>query len=241
MWITTESGKHVNTDWFDKDRQIAANKVEADRRNDELSNYLGEPSKSNANRTIADRIEWINASDSTDSKNADRINNCQRCVISAELNARGYETTAMPKPKNDEFENDATWQKALGNPIKDSLTGDDFDDVNNKLNSLVDKLPENARGVISYQRKEIIKTGVHGHVIMMEKTANGPVFYDPQSGKIFKNFRHALTGYAEEAKIGEKRALQNAVVDFSRLYFLRTDNAKINVDMLKKYKVVNRF
>lgn len=35
MWITTESGKHVNTDWFDKDRQIAANKAEADEKNKE--------------------------------------------------------------------------------------------------------------------------------------------------------------------------------------------------------------
>ena len=29
-WITTDSGKHINTDWFDKDRQIEANKAEAD-------------------------------------------------------------------------------------------------------------------------------------------------------------------------------------------------------------------
>ena len=34
-WITTENGKHVNTDWFDKERQINANKKEADKRNSE--------------------------------------------------------------------------------------------------------------------------------------------------------------------------------------------------------------
>lgn len=33
MWVTTEDGRHVNTDWFDKDRQIAENKAEADNLN----------------------------------------------------------------------------------------------------------------------------------------------------------------------------------------------------------------
>ena len=31
-WITTKDGRHVNTDWFDeRDRQIAANKEQADK------------------------------------------------------------------------------------------------------------------------------------------------------------------------------------------------------------------
>lgn len=40
-WITTKSGKHINTDWFDdertKERQIAANKAEADRLNGKVN------------------------------------------------------------------------------------------------------------------------------------------------------------------------------------------------------------
>ena len=32
-WITTKDGKHINTDWFDKDKQIAQNKAEADKLN----------------------------------------------------------------------------------------------------------------------------------------------------------------------------------------------------------------
>lgn len=35
MWYTTKDGKHINTDWFDKDRQIDASKKEADSRNNE--------------------------------------------------------------------------------------------------------------------------------------------------------------------------------------------------------------
>jgi len=33
MWLTTKDGRHFNTDWFDKDRQIAQNKAQADERN----------------------------------------------------------------------------------------------------------------------------------------------------------------------------------------------------------------
>lgn len=33
MWVTTKDGRQVNTDWFDKERQIATNKQEADERN----------------------------------------------------------------------------------------------------------------------------------------------------------------------------------------------------------------
>lgn len=32
-WITTKDGRHLNTDWFDKDRQIALNKKEAEKLN----------------------------------------------------------------------------------------------------------------------------------------------------------------------------------------------------------------
>ena len=44
-WVTTKTGKHINTDWFDEDAakkesQIAANKAEADQRNQESKNNL---------------------------------------------------------------------------------------------------------------------------------------------------------------------------------------------------------
>ena len=41
MWITTKSGKHINTDWFDKDRQIDANKAEADEKNKKADSWEG--------------------------------------------------------------------------------------------------------------------------------------------------------------------------------------------------------
>ena len=33
-WLTTKDGRHFNTDWIDKERQIAENKRQADERND---------------------------------------------------------------------------------------------------------------------------------------------------------------------------------------------------------------
>lgn len=37
MWVTTKDGRQVNTDWFDKDRQIEENKKQADEKNGKLS------------------------------------------------------------------------------------------------------------------------------------------------------------------------------------------------------------
>lgn len=34
-WITTKEGKRINTDWFDKDRQIEENKNQAEKKNTE--------------------------------------------------------------------------------------------------------------------------------------------------------------------------------------------------------------
>lgn len=36
-WITTKDGRHVNTDWFEKDKQIASNTKEANERNAEAN------------------------------------------------------------------------------------------------------------------------------------------------------------------------------------------------------------
>lgn len=36
-WFTTKDGRHINTDWLDKDRQIAENKKQADKMNGKLN------------------------------------------------------------------------------------------------------------------------------------------------------------------------------------------------------------
>lgn len=41
MWLTTKDGRHVNTDWFDKERQIAENKVQAEERNKKTNSWEG--------------------------------------------------------------------------------------------------------------------------------------------------------------------------------------------------------
>ncbi len=40
-WLTTKDGRHFNTDWIDKERQIAENKKQADERNGKKSEKTG--------------------------------------------------------------------------------------------------------------------------------------------------------------------------------------------------------
>lgn len=59
MWVTREDGVHVNTDWFDKDRQIAENKRQADEKN-----KADAESKSGGwdYRGVSERIDKLEAS-----------------------------------------------------------------------------------------------------------------------------------------------------------------------------------
>lgn len=41
MWYTTKDGKHINTDWFDQDRQIEENERQAKERNNEPEDLNG--------------------------------------------------------------------------------------------------------------------------------------------------------------------------------------------------------
>lgn len=60
-WITTKSGKRINTDWFDKDqqekeKQIEQNKTEADKRNNKLPKVLALP---NISADVANKTSKI--------------------------------------------------------------------------------------------------------------------------------------------------------------------------------------
>lgn len=56
MWYTTKSGKHVNTDWFDKERQIKANESEAKELNDRDAKAAGFNSKDYFNRDMHPQV-----------------------------------------------------------------------------------------------------------------------------------------------------------------------------------------
>ena len=45
MWLTTKDGRHFNTDWADKERQIAENKRQADELNGKTSEKINELNK----------------------------------------------------------------------------------------------------------------------------------------------------------------------------------------------------
>lgn len=63
MWVTRKDGVVVNTDWFDKDKQIAENKKQADERNNNGWDYRG----------IAERTDKLEAA----LKNARSVNKIQ--------------------------------------------------------------------------------------------------------------------------------------------------------------------
>lgn len=78
-WVTTDSGKHINTDWFDKDNQIASNKAEGDEKN------------------LVEKYSHINPNYKKGVSNLDSAgynNNCVKCALAFEANMRGDDVEA---------------------------------------------------------------------------------------------------------------------------------------------------
>lgn len=85
-WITTKSGKRVNTDWFEddekqKERQINANKSEANEKGlEEKYKNINPNFKSNATHLDSEGYN----------------NNCVKCALAFEANMRGNDVEAKP-------------------------------------------------------------------------------------------------------------------------------------------------
>jgi hypothetical protein len=80
-WFTTKDGKHINTDWFDKERQIEFNKNEASTKN------------------LEEKYKYVNSKFKKDSDIYDKEgfnNNCVKCALAFEANMRGNDTEANP-------------------------------------------------------------------------------------------------------------------------------------------------
>lgn len=119
-WITTKSGKRVNTDWFDQERQIDANKAEATEKN------------------LEEKYKYINPYHKKDAKdNLDPSgynNNCVMCALAFEASMRGEDVEANPfKFGYSEFiDRSRTPEKAFG-----YKTGDVFDVGRTKRDQVV--------------------------------------------------------------------------------------------------------
>ena len=83
-WITTKEGHHINTEWFEKDRQIAQNKKEADERNKPVL----EPGKPTKNSEDAFKYIYRNARKFA--KEGDRID-----TIAGGFNYKGDDTPVL--------------------------------------------------------------------------------------------------------------------------------------------------
>jgi hypothetical protein len=210
-WITTKSGKRINTDWFDEDSDRKERQIE----DSALETVVGP--KTNFYKTIQDRIDYIN----NDAKHkGNRLENCQRCIIAAEINARGYESEAKPVPKGDTLREEREWLKAFGNPVIDMVGGEDLKEVSEKITSVMNRYGQGSRAIIAYQYSW---KGTSGHVICAENTKDGVVLFDPQRAKIFKSFTEAF-----------HTSIDSAPIDWDSMECIRVDNAKLNMAYVKK-------
>lgn len=57
-WITTKDGKHINTDWFDKENQIARNKAEADKMNGKSNRLSSKESEDKLRKELQEKLSY---------------------------------------------------------------------------------------------------------------------------------------------------------------------------------------
>lgn len=98
-WIT-KNGKHIDTDWFDKERQIYANKKESDDKN------------------LEEKYRYINPNFKEDAKQYDPFNNnCVKCALAFEANMRGEDTEALARDFKNPKDGDMTQQHIFARAV----------------------------------------------------------------------------------------------------------------------------
>lgn len=130
MWYTTKNGKRINTDWFDKDRQIAASKQEATERTTGIGGLHkqdAEATKGYTNSTLARRLNSaLREGQKVDGENKevmDRLdsnmeNTTQDMTVYREVGIDSLvELMAKVKPRANTFE-----------ALQEALTGKSFTD-----------------------------------------------------------------------------------------------------------------
>ena len=165
-WITTESGKHINTDWFDKDKQIAASKAEADQ------------------RTLEEKYIHINPNYKQDAKLYDPYgNNCVKCALAFEANMRGADVEAQGRnytdlDENNMVKNEHSVAKMLGK--KDDV----WDVGSNKRELVIKRINDQMEDFGPNSRALLFLNHKNGHHVVNILANNGnPIIVDAQSGK----------------------------------------------------------
>lgn len=167
MWLTNkETGGVFNTDWADKERQIAENKKQAD------------------DKSLEEKYQHINPNYTKDAKHFDPYsNNCVKCAIAFEANMRGDDVEALGRNYKDSNENelvrtDKSIAKAIGkqNDIWE-VGANNRELVVKRINEQMEDFGPNSRAILSLNHK-------NGHHVVNVLANNGkPIIVDAQSGK----------------------------------------------------------
>lgn len=161
-WITTKSGKRVNTDWFDQERQINANKTEATEKN------------------LEEKYKYINPHHKKDTSSLDKDgynNNCVMCALAFEANMRGENVEANPFKfgYSDALEKSRHPEKAFG-----YKTGDVWDVGRDKREQVVREIEltltedwgKGSRGILqnetAHQMHAMNVINLNGKVIIVD-------------------------------------------------------------------------
>lgn len=141
--------------------------------------------------------------------------NCTACVLAHELRLRGYDITALPFNDNQVFSalSDDTrlaWLTVKGNtPEFTALIGGLEKDIIAKIEKQTQVI--GSRYHLGWDMTEDL-----GHIITVERTKKGLVFYDPQQDSFFS--------------LGE---IISGMLEGSKLQLLRVDKLLINPRLLK--------
>ena len=140
--------------------------------------------------------------------------NCTACVLAHELRLRGYDITALPfNDKTFAALSDDTrlaWLTAKGNtPEFTALIGGAEKDIIAKIEKQTQVI--GSRYHLGWDMSEDL-----GHIITVERTKKGLVFYDPQQDNFFS--------------LGE---IISGMLEGSKLQLLRVDKLLINPKLLK--------
>ena len=160
--------------------------------------------------------------------------NCQSCVVAHELRMRGLDVTAQPNWKNGDAPNllsKATWKcwkNADGRPMEEPQIFAYKFSKNGSLIGLpyketIAQIDEHTKEVGRYHVSFTWKGEQYGHIVTMERKANGEtLWYDPQTGE--RNFFNEE--YAKKIKGVRAYRVDNLIFDVYNWNVVRPTNNK---------------
>lgn len=149
--------------------------------------------------------------------------NCQRCAPTYELRRRGYDVTALPNPESTWIETygipQNMWRDKDGNVSEPEMLKARSTETVTK--ELLNKMETGERGTIDWAWPR----SNSGHIINVERTKDGIVFVDAQTGRQADSFEEYMQGNSfKKSHYGRK----------SGVNYNRVDDKYIDLDNIEK-------